>query len=362
MSAAIVIASVHKRQYSETFIHNHVEHLPFDVHYLYGGYLPIYYGDDVSFVKYYKPVLHTFFKNRIRKNLIAYLKKNKIAAVLAEYGPVGAEMMPVCKALNIPLLVYFHGYDIYRGDVLSKYMTAYQQLFKEARTIFAVSKEMAMRLIELGASPRKVVLNPCGADLSLFTYHDAGANDKILFAAGRFEETKNPLATINAFALALAKVPEARLRMAGNGSLKSKAEQLVRLLKIEQSVDFTGVLSPVEVSEEMAQARAFVQHSMTTSNGEKEGAPVAIMEAGASGLPVIATRHAGIRDIVVEQQTGYLIEEGDIQGMAYYMVELLTDPDKAGELGLAGRERVSKHFSLDKNIRLLTQYIEGAIG
>lgn len=358
---AIAIASVHKRQYSETFIHNHVELLPYQVHYLYGGYLPSYYNDGMPLAKFYHPLLHPVLQPALRNNLVEYLQAHQIKAVLAEYGPVGVNMLPVCEKANIPLLVYFHGYDIYRADILNKYLTRYQELFGKASVIFAVSKEMAMRLIELGAPSRKVVLNPCGANLNLFRYHDAGRNEPVLFAAGRFEPTKNPLATIEAFAMAQTKMPNARLRMAGNGSLLPKAKRLIQHLGLERNVDLLGVLTPIEVSEEMAMARAFVQHSVTAPNGEKEGAPVAIMEAGATGLPVVSTRHAGIRDIVVEHETGYLVDEGDVPGMAYYMQQLLMHPEQASEMGISAQQRIIRHFSLEKNIRLLSQYIEQVI-
>jgi colanic acid/amylovoran biosynthesis glycosyltransferase len=355
---AIAIASVHQRQYSETFIHNHIEQLPYEVHYLYGGYLPKYHGDDVPFLPKYQYAFYPFIKNTLREKIAAHLKSYHVRAVLAEYGPVGLEMLPVCRAANIPLMVYFHGYDIYRADVLNQYLRGYQELFKEATYIFVVSKEMLMRLIELGAPSKKLVLNPCGANMSLFAYHDAGKNDPILFSAARFEETKNPMATIQAFSIVLKNVPAARLRMAGGGSLLSRCKKLVRQLNIEHAVTFTGILSPVEVSDEMSRARAFVQHSVTSRKGEKEGAPVAIMEAGASGLPVVSTRHAGIKDIVVEQETGFLIDEDDIEGMAYYMEELLTDPSKASAMGFAAHQRVRQHFSLEKNIRLICQCME----
>jgi glycosyltransferase involved in cell wall biosynthesis len=312
----------------------------------------------VPFLPKYQYALYPLFKNKLREQIVKYLKGYHVKAVLAEYGPVGLEMLPVCRAAGIPLMVYFHGYDIYRADILNRYLRGYQELFREATCIFVVSKEMLVRLIELGAPAKKLVLNPCGANMSLFGYHDAGHNDPVLFSAARFEETKNPMATIQAFAATLKNVPAARLRMAGGGGLLPRCKKLVKQLHIERAVTFTGILSPVEVSDEMSRARAFVQHSVTSRKGEKEGAPVAIMEAGASGLPVVSTRHAGIIDIVVEQETGFLVEEDDIQGMAYYMEELLTDRSKASAMGYAAHQRVKQHFSLEKNIRLICQCME----
>src|SRR5205823_4306575 len=83
----------------------------------------------------------------------------------------------------------------------------------------------------------------------------------------------------------------------------------------------------------MRQARAFVQHSVEASTGDCEGLPVGILEAGASGLPVIATRHAGIPEAVVDGETGVLVAEKDVRGMAHAMAHLLKSPELAGRLG-----------------------------
>lgn len=74
-----------------------------------------------------------------------------------------------------------------------------------------------------------------------------------------------------------------------------------------------------------------------TTNCDSEGTPVAILEACASGLPVVATRHAGIKDVILHGETGFLIEEGDVHGVAEYMVQLLEDPELAERLGRSGR-------------------------
>ena len=100
----------------------------------------------------------------------------------------------------------------------------------------------------------------------------------------------------------------------------------------------------------MEGARAFVQHSMTAPSGDSEGIPVAILEAGASGLPVIATRHAGIPEAVVDGETGYLVGEGDVNAMASRMRQLALEPELAGRLGARARAHVREHFRLSDTL------------
>jgi glycosyltransferase involved in cell wall biosynthesis len=111
------------------------------------------------------------------------------------------------------------------------------------------------------------------------------------------------------------------------------------------------------VQAQMAEALAFVQHSVTAPNGDMEGTPVAVLEAGAAGLPVIATRHAGIPDVVIEGETGLLVDEHDVEGMAAMMIRLAEMPETAMEMGSAARKRVREHFSMEQHISLLNRCI-----
>jgi len=351
----ICIVSVHHSFYSETFIRAHIERLPAKVHHLYGGYMPIYNSKGILLInnplyKIFPPFIFLLLKDKNLKAIEKYLVENKIELVLCEYGPCGVEMMELCKKLDIPLFVYFHGYDVYRQNELKKYGRKYQELFKIARKIFVVSKDMQNRLMELGAPSDKLVYNPCGADTDLFSPCNPSKNTKVFFAAGRFENTKRPQNTIKAFASVVKKFPEAKLIMAGTGSLLSECKNLVSELKINDNVEFHGVLSHKEIAEQMKKSRAFVQHSVTTVNGDKEGTPVAIMEAAACALPVIATKHGGIPDVVIDGISGILVEENDIKSMAEAMMKMICEPETAMRMGKEGYERVKESFSQNDSL------------
>lgn len=117
-------------------------------------------------------------------------------------------------------------------------------------------------------------------------------------------------------------------------------------LGIADDVGFLGVRSLAEVAAAMQRARAFVQHSMTTGYGDSEGTPVGILEAGASGLPVVATRHAGIPNVIIDGETGLLVDEGNVAGMAKRMLRLAREPELAGRLGRAAHRRIRAQFTM----------------
>ena len=108
-------------------------------------------------------------------------------------------------------------------------------------------------------------------------------------------------------------------------------------LKGAQSSDYLAQL--------LRRGSLFIQHSVTAQNGDTEGLGVAILEAMASALPVVFTRHSGIPEAVEESVTGLLVEERDLKAMASAMSELLENPDRAVAMGVAGRKRVLAHFT-----------------
>lgn len=276
------------------------------------------------------------------------LRRIRPEVVIAQFGPSATLVMDACRDLHIPLVTIFHGYDVSQKDVVEEHASAYQQLFSEGAAFVGVSRSIRENLLALGAPSERTFVSPCGADCSLFT-PDGDANQQGGFlAVGRFTEKKAPHLTLLAFSEVLDNFPDARLRMIGEGSLLNACKTLVTALKIGEHVSFLGSLPHEGVRDELDRALAFVQHSVTATDGDQEGSPVSIMEAGAAGVPVIATRHSGIPGIVQHGKTGLLVEEHDIQGMANAMKRLLTNPSEAGEMGQAAAKRIHSRFQAEE--------------
>ena len=122
--------------------------------------------------------------------------------------------------------------------------------------------------------------------------------------------------------------------MIGDGPLLDDCRKLAADLGIDGAVTFLGTQPPGVVQEEMRKARAFVTaFRRRTENGDCASTPVGILEAGASGLPVVATHHGGIPDVVVPGETGFLVAEKDVATMATHMLALADSPELAGSMG-----------------------------
>jgi glycosyltransferase involved in cell wall biosynthesis len=119
---------------------------------------------------------------------------------------------------------------------------------------------------------------------------------------------------------------------------------------MQQVVELLGVINHRQVAMELAACRAYVQHSVVGSDGDSEGTPVVILEAGCCGIPVISTRHMGIVDVVTDGQTGILTDEKDVDAMAQALLKFADDPQLAGVMGQNARALVLKHYTLDSSI------------
>lgn len=351
---------------SETFIKAHVEALPATAVLIHGwrptvGERPVL---SLPARVLYKAWRMVSGGNLARETTAAYSKafrRYRANAVLAEYGTTGVDTLDACRRLGIPLIVHFHGFDASVHTVLKENSEKYPVMFAEAAAVVAVSQAMKKKLISLGAQPEKVHYNPCGIDCRMFGGARPAEADPVFLAVGRFVEKKGPQLTLAAFAEVWRLQPEVRLRMIGDGPLLDECKALARELGILQAVDFLGTQPAAVVQEEMKKAFCFVQHSMEAANGDCEGTPVGILEAGASGLPVVSTRHAGIPDVVIDGETGLLSEEKDVGGMAKHMLEMVRSPDLAGRMGERARQHIESNFSQERSLGRLWSIIEEAI-
>ena len=341
--------------YSQTFIEDHIAFIAEKPNVIHGELFPMFNQNKQCILNEKICISIGNSNNKIShieytEALSSYFKKNNIDVVLAEFGIVGAKIFKACEKAGIPYVVHFHGYDATATPTLQMYQNEYRMFFKSASGLVVVSKAMRDKLISIGAPAGKVILNPYGVDVSREDQATPETSSPIFLAVGRFVEKKAPHLTIQAFEKTAKLIPAARLVMVGDGPLLKPCQELADKLNIRSQVIFSGVHSRRSVAKLMRFSRAFVQHSVTAANGDTEGLPLAVLEAGASGLPVISTRHAGIPDAVIEGENGFLVDEGDVQKMSEAMLRIAKNPKIAGWMGKNYQLRVFEKFSREKSI------------
>jgi glycosyltransferase involved in cell wall biosynthesis len=351
---------------ADTFIHAHIDGLPANIVTVHGwrphiGDRPVLPKHRLVYHKLRRVARRGVLAQEVTEAYLAAIRRFHIDAVLAEYGDHAIQAVEACRRAGVPLIAHFHGYDASVYSILEQNADAYRNLFARASAFIAVSRAMQRKLIEMGAPAERVHCNPYGVDCATFGGGDPAHAPPVILAVGRFVEKKAPHKTIAAFAMLKRSRPEAKLRMIGDGPLLDDCRRLARELQVESDIAFLGSQDSAVIRDEMRRARCFVQHSVVAASGDAEGTPVAVIEASATGIPIVATRHAGIPDVVIDGTTGLLVDEGDVAGMARHLTALIENPTLAGELGRAARLRAEEHFSLERRLAALWRVIEASI-
>jgi glycosyltransferase involved in cell wall biosynthesis len=198
---------------------------------------------------------------------------------------------------------------------------------------------------------KKLRIVHCGVDANFFQVRKhEGRGNRLLFV-GRLAAAKGLQILLDA----VADVGGATLDIAGDGSDRKRLEERANALNILDRVKFLGYQSQQQVRELLKQADVFVMSSFA------EGVPVVLMEAMAAGIPVVATRIAGIPELVQDGHTGLLVSPGDSDAAANAIRRLLEDADLRNRFAVAGRQIVEREFNIHAESRWLATILTSAL-
>jgi len=154
---------------------------------------------------------------------------------------------------------------------------------------------------------------------------------------------------------------DARLTFIGEGPLKGPLNDYVQAHKLGASVNLLGAMNQADALAELEQHHVFCQHSVTGMDGDQEGFALSPAEAALFEMPVVSTWHNGIPEHVEHGETGLLVKEWDIEGMAQAMIRLATDDQLRSKMGRAGRQRVMKLCDPQTRLDTLSQQLNSVI-
>jgi glycosyltransferase involved in cell wall biosynthesis len=274
---------------------------------------------------------------------------------------------PVLRGLGVPVVATLHGYDIniYRefwqefGRAQRLYPGRLLAAAAHPRLHFiAVSEAIRRRAVEYGIPPDKVSVKYIGVDVARFTPSGAGILERkrrILFV-GRMVEKKGAATLIRAFARVRDRVPDAELTMVGEGPQSAEIKQLAANLHLP--VQFTGALASDAVREQLSQARVFCLPSITAANGDAEGFPIVILEALASGVPVVSSARGGAAEGIDHGVTGWRLPENDLDALVAALLQSLSDDPLVARMSQAARSHVVSRFDLHKCTGILEDFYD----
>ena len=264
-----------------------------------------------------------------------HAKAQGVQHIHAHFGTNSATVAMLAGLLSgIPCSFTVHGPEEFDAPrALSLGLKAHHAAFTVAISSFGRSQ--LMRWTDAADWPRLHVV-PCGIEPGRFADPaplPPGAGRMV--AVGRFSEQKGIPLLVQALALAVPRAPGLHLTLVGDGELRGAIEGAIAQAGLAAHVRLTGWLDESGVRAELAAAHALVLPSFA------EGLPMVVMEAMAAARPVLATAIAGVPELVVPGETGWLVPAGDAAALADAMVALAaTPPERLAAMGAAGRARV----------------------
>lgn len=291
------------------------------------------------------------FAGRLPTSFRTALERKRPSLLHAHFGTSIRPAGVISRALGLPLLVTFHGHDIATVPRDEKGAAGRARALQSIDRAIAVSEFIATRLRESGCPPDRIIVHRIGVDTDRFSPGaEPRAPGRVLFV-GRLVPKKGLSHLLRAFQSVQQAVPSAELLIVGDGPLRAEMEQLATDLRVRAR--FTGVQTPDEVLQHMRSADMLAAPSIVTERGDAEGLPITIMEALATGLPVVAFPSGGSGEGVVDGVTGRLLPAGDEGALGAAITGLLQDEQARSRMAAAARALALEEFSLEKQTRRL---------
>jgi colanic acid/amylovoran biosynthesis glycosyltransferase len=284
--------------------------------------------------------------------VVPFLGKRDFDIIHCHFGPMGniAVQCHRAGALNGKIVTTLHGYDM--TSYPRKYgMNVYEKLFEVGDVFLPISHHWKTKLIDMGCTAEKVMVHRMGVDIQQFHFRKSvrpiKGTIKILSVA-RLVDKKGIKYSIEAIAKVLKSHDDIEYSIAGDGPLKLELEHMIRRFKLERHVRLLGWRTQTQVNTLMKQSDILLAPSVTSEDGDQEGIPVVLMEALAMGLPVISTYHSGIPELIIDGQTGLLVQERDSSALAAKLNELIGNDALANTLRDNGEKHVKENFDVNK--------------
>lgn len=286
---------------------------------------------------------------------------NQVQILHVHFGYHGVKLAGLKKELNIPMICSFYGDDAFAFPHIGNNASRYKKLFRHADKILVLGAYMKAELMRLGCPEDKLTIHHLGIDVDSIRFSKRtgvqGKPVKFLIASSFV-----PKKGIDLAIQALARFKDRytfSLDIIGDGPLKQEILKVISETGMENRITLHGY-KPYNYFIELAYTcDIFIQASRTTAQNNKEGTPMAIVDAMATGMAVISTKHSDIPEIVIDGQNGYLAEENDLESLVQAIEKVFRDVDKIETFSVSGRQWVEKEFDAKKQTqRLETYYTE----
>jgi glycosyltransferase involved in cell wall biosynthesis len=274
--------------------------------------------------------------------------------------PGGAIASVASRLTGLPLVITLHGSDIYVAEHSRFYAAAARLGFRQAHRVTAVSEDLRVRALALGLDRARVTVIPPGPEVMRYQRGDGAhmrarlgvpAAAPVIGALGRLVHKKGFGNLLLAMRPVLAAVPDAYCVIGGDGDLREELTTQARKLGLAERVLFAGPVAWEDTPDFYGMCDVVAVPSVIDAAGNVDGLPLVLLEAMASGIAVVASRVAGIPDVVLDGLDGLLVPSGDVDALGAALVRVLQDAPLRAALGARARQEVLAHYSIESMAR-----------
>jgi colanic acid/amylovoran biosynthesis glycosyltransferase len=313
-------------------------------------------------LKYVRRLPAVYYRGELQV-IIKILERRPADLMHVYFGHTGVHLLPFIKEWDQPCVVSFHGMDIQPRPEQPGYDDQMREMLRTVPLLLARSRSLMERLEAMGAPADRLRLNRTGIPLDDFpeVARTAPADGAWrLVQACRLIAKKGLRTALEAFARLHASHPQARFTIAGDGPLRHELEKWINELGLAGAVALRGFVSQKELNALYAASHLFLHPSEMTADQNQEGVPNSMLEAMATGLPVVATLHGGIPEAVTHEQNGLLVPERNPEALFGALHRLTSAPELLGEYGRAAATAVREEFSQQRAIERLESFYDEA--
>ena len=315
--------------------------------------------------------VHLFYRviRKVRGTYAGYekwIRQVDGALIHAHFGQEGYRCLEAKRQTQVPMVTTFYGMDVSQLPRQKIWQKRFARMFAEGELFLAEGTYMAEQLVEIGCLPERVKVQHLGVDLDAIPFIPQVQRDTdtpVVLTYAAFREKKGLVYALRAFAKVARAYPQVQLRMIGDGPLRNVLEAEIGKLGLQERVTMLGFLSHDAALKELGRASILLYPSVTATDGDTEGgAPVALIEAQASGTSVVSSLHADIPEVVPNGRCGLLFPERDVDGLATGLETLLDSVAMRDEMAHAGRAHVESAHHLGRQAEKLEQIYDDILG
>jgi len=286
-----------------------------------------------------------FFQRLSLFCILPWMKKQQADVLYSSWGfPDAVASSMINKRLKLPFFVKVHGTDVNENTQYSARKELMGKWLSKADTVFCASKALASRLKDAGVPESKLAVNYNGVNAQLFYPTESHSDEKSIIFVGSLIPTKGVNELVEAFIDLQKEIPDVKLDIIGEGPLKKllheKAQQYQLNICIHGSIPLEQVAEKVRMS------------SLLVLPSYREGVPNVLLEAFASGIPVVATNVGGIPE-VVNESVGILVEPQNVKQLKSAMIDAVNKTWIKEDILLHASQ-----FNWDKNVHYVLDKME----